>query len=239
MNLILKIILLTFIAFGLKAQNPSADFKKINLAFLNTNFSADTKYSLYKNTTDKIALQTETGYYKYNAISHKSIMKLGEYTILSSNEYTLTVNSEEKEILFSKIQKKKSGNDISMSNTEVVLMLVDTLVKYSKGIQYKQINDNEGEYLFIPGYGEYSKVRIRFSLKNYLITELEFFYKKNYKYLDKTGKEAKPRLEIFYSNIIVNPGFNNDDFSYNKYISEKGGELILTPEYKYYKLTAN
>ncbi|PKP22737.1 MAG: hypothetical protein CVU05_02625 [Bacteroidetes bacterium HGW-Bacteroidetes-21] len=223
----------------LNAQNASSDFKKINSAYLKTSYTADVCYSVFQSSADITPLQSETGYYKLNASEKKTCMKLGQYYLINTPDFSFTLNSIEKFISFSKNKANTKLNSNSYKNTELMLKMVDTLLHYSKSVKYNEISSKLGEYILFPGFGDYNKVRIRFDRYNFLITEIEFFYKRNQNLTNIAGKEAKPRLKIVYSNIVVNPTFTKDDFSYLQYLNESDGKYSLKSSYSNYTLSCN
>gem|GEM_PF-4315443 len=236
------LIVLTLIicSLGSIAQVQKDDLKKINQAYLKTSFTSDVTYSVYKNGTDLTPLQTEKGYYKLNGKELKTCMQLGSIFLINTPDFSLTMNSENKNIYFTrtrtnKTDKQDSGSEIA----KMVLEMVDTLLKYNKGVQYKEFSKGIGEITFYPSYGEHEKIRIRYNRSTFLITELEFFYKNMQDLTGDSGKKGKPRLKITYSNFIVNPAFTSDEFAYTRFISEKDGKYMLKSAYSGYKLTCN
>ena len=75
----------------------------------------------------------------------------------------------------------------------------------------------------------YEKTEITINATNYQLEQVVFYYR-------KLEDGSSPKLIVRYSNVKINSGLNDSEFSEKKYIQKKNGELIASPAWSNYKV---
>lgn len=214
------------------AQDVKHDLEKINAVYKNTKqYEMQVEYILYENYTTTAPYKKENALMKRNGAVR--YMKIGEMESISTQEYTLIANHEDKAIsLLPKTNKK----DISDRDVQINLDSLRTVcTKYT----FKKENAKTGTYTFeLNEYSEYYKVVISFNLSTFFISKMVLYLGEQDITEDEQQKIAVPRMEIIYSPPSTKLTNGTNDFSYEKFLNKKGKKYSLKPAYKEYKLDA-
>jgi len=132
------------------------------------------------------------------------------------------------------------NNDVDFNNNlqDDLIKNMENTLKYCSKIEFKEISKTSAEYIFnIAEASEYSMIKLVFNRKSYFIESLELFYA-NEQDIDynKEGTKVKPRMLISYSDIKTNPVFDENTFSYLRFLKKKDGRLVCKEEYIGYTL---
>ena len=162
--------------------------------------------------------------------------KLGSFETIQCDKYNLVVDHNQKSINVLEV----INNDVDFNNNlqDDLIKNMENTLKYCSKIEFKEISKTSAEYIFnIAEASEYSMIKLVFNRKSYFIESLELFYA-NEQDIDynKEGTKVKPRMLISYSDIKTNPVFDENTFSYLRFLKKKDGRLVCKEEYIGYTL---
>jgi hypothetical protein len=225
-GLLLSLTLLSGLA--LKAQVAKDDFRKIDLAYKSSaSLSMNVNYTAYADYSATAPLEVQKGEVKVQG--SQSYHKIGPIEIIQNNNYTLTIDNEEKKIIMLgkiKAAEKKKPLEIDL----------EKLLGFADEIKYSEPFKGKGSYELSFASQEYSKVIVIFSRKTFFIEKIILYYL-NPEDLSGEGEESaqQPRMEIDYLNVQVNASIPSSVFTYEKYLDYAGGKIYTCrQEYRAY-----
>jgi outer membrane lipoprotein-sorting protein len=154
------------------------------------------------------------------------IITTQNYDVLLSDDYKLTANHLNKEIII--VTKDKTNQQLASNqyefNTEEL--------EQSKALFSTR---REGQSLLFEAedLNIYSKITYHFDIKSYALTKVV------YKYSDNVGSGAPKRIEIIYTNIKVNTDVSSSIFDLDRYVVQRNGTFIVNENFQAYQLNQN
>ena len=220
-------VLLLLIIPHVYSQNITEDLKRINETYARLkDISMKVEYRVYDHYNSSNPIQVEHGYVVKN--NELMINKIGNVEIISSAEYQITVNHDEKVIFL-------RSSDSSFQITPG--MMYDNLEKMSS--QFDNIEfvpgSSASEYVISFESAQFKKASIVFNKRTFFIEKITIFYKEGISLnSDENDVKDQPKLEIEYSDIKTNAKINGDLIT--KYIQKENGTFTLSNEYRAYTL---
>lgn len=157
--------------------------------------------------------------------------QIGQLESLHNEECNLIVDENAKMISIMKILSKADVPDL-----ESVLDLIEKYMGKSKNIIQVKIDQTHKEYsIKIPGYSEYSEIRLVYDFKLWLVKKIILYYNQEESVVEG-GKKEKPRLVITYKNIDTNPIFSKTEFKIERFVKRENDQYIGIGKYKGYKV---
>lgn len=226
------IILLAISVKCLFAQQAAIDFARMNKSYENIKgCKMNVKYTLYKSWTSNEILQTLNGEVKWKSAS-KTYYRIGTSETFRFNDYMMQVDNENKRILLFYVI------DDNMGKAQMVPSAggIDTLLKTCIKTEFTKETQNQSSYILtFNKKHEYSKVKIVFNSKSYIINQLIFFYNTPVQVAE--GAETVDyvtRLQIDYQSISTKTKISDNELDYSKYIIYSKGKLELKKEFSDY-----
>ncbi|HMG14342.1 MAG TPA: hypothetical protein VK590_02775 [Saprospiraceae bacterium] len=149
---------------------------------------------------------------------------------LTTKEYTIGIDNEEKEIMIS--------NHLFLSPTNP-LENIDSWISAKSLIEIKQGSDGLNSLSFKIENGEIEEVFITYDINTYQVTRLVMNYRRSIQMETDTDSDfVKPRLEIEYHKT----SFDNQEkerLNINSYLIRKGTQWFLSAKYSDYELINN
>lgn len=228
---------LSFLWTGLLfAQNPKSDFSKISANLMGTELLVNSEYRVYDSHLSTKALEVTYGVLKQKgALLYQQIEDL---QALTNEKITLNIDTVDHLMVVSDPIKKHSLN-----KKNSVLDLDTFLLDYQK-IEFSMISATRGKYSLVLKDGvaeDYSKYELYFDTKTFLPEKVVIFYDYPMDLQDNPEgeQELAPRLEIVFTSIVLNPGFNVSDFDEGRFLVIKGDKLIASSNYKNFRIIDN
>lgn len=187
-----------------------------------TAFSVDIQYNLYLGSSSKPE-ESFTAHLTKQSNQYKLTSK--EQTSVVNEQHALTINHNEKMVLYQAANPSNTSNEIDPSTFDVASLL--KLAHETDEI--KGLNKGNKGYRFKFYAAQYEYIDVVYNVSNYHIEKIEL------KVRVPKDQEAQ-RLEIRYSNMNTSPTITSSTFSTRKYIITKNQEARLTAAYKDYKL---
>ncbi len=193
--------------------------------------SMNAYYKLFENHSTTKLEDAHKGYYSKMG---KENFKLDLYgtTTIRNKEFLFIKDDSNQVIIISRAEKNhikdpKGDCEKFLKKATEIRKLENTFFGIGFAITYKNPEgDNEKFEMYIDPIK-----------KN--ITRLVFYYHQPLMYDSQTGtyQRKKPRLEINYAEIIHNPDFPKDEFSFSKILSrDKNGKWTIKAPYSEYEL---
>ena len=231
-NLILFFVVLSLadVAFS---QNMKEDIRKVNLVYdKNDKISMDIIYNAYETYESSRIADTYVGSMKRNGKNYYS--KILDIETVYTDKYALVINKEKKQLIV--------NNPIMFNNSNVTMVDVDESFNSYSEVKEKTETATQKVYYFKVKKNIITNVSafdIYINKETFFVEKAVIYYAHELKSNpnDANEKYKKPRLEIVFNNININPTFEAGFFDYNSYITAKGTEFKLTDTYKDYNLS--
>lgn len=214
------------------ANNPDSlksvqeDLLKINDAYKNTtNFSLDISYKLYRDHKNSLLVQSEKGSVQKMGNRYHS-NQLGQ-EILFTGSVVVTVFHEHQ------IMKVEETNKFFPS-MEYSAEFIKEILGYCEGIKPIAKNGNLKGYRFELEDYDYSSLEIFYDTTDYFLRKVVMYYETE---LDDEKGTYKPRLEVMYSSIQLNPVLKESDFSEKKFVIKEGERWVPSAAFKSYSIS--
>jgi hypothetical protein len=225
-------VLLSFLVLintAVRAQNYMEDMQKVRASYVNSPRSFNMKYAYYPYDSVNKAIDSMHGSCTVSGSSYyyKVSSGTGIYEYIKNEKYYLVIDHPNKAVAVN--SSAKARQDLWNINR------VDSLLKTpAVKVEYKSLGKGKGQYDV--NYTEASvwkRTRIVFDKTNYSLCEV-------WLYSDAKGKiqgepYSKPKIGIIYSEPKGNIPDKNI-FSEKRFIEDKGNAIVLTEEYKKYRL---
>jgi outer membrane lipoprotein-sorting protein len=215
------------------AQDIEADLANINKKYEVGSMSMNVKYIAYPDHTASVPVEEESGQVKKKGT--KIYYRIGSLESVSTDDYSLIVNHEEKTIF---LLPKKKGMEEEGYN--FVPANVKKLLSTCENVKFEIVSASQNAYNLECSLSEYSKIKIVFNSKTYFLEKMELFsrFALPEEETDGVSEGGKPpRLEIQYGNIESNPNLADNTFTYEKFLTEMEGKkgYQLKEEYRGYQ----
>ncbi len=214
----------------MQAQDAKTDFVNLNKAYHNTKgMSMNMRYSLFEN---HVALKPQE---QVNAIVKRSgeyvYYKLENVEFVHTPKYNLMVNHQLKRIMLGEhTMQFELWDEINYTSK------LDEYLKICSKNVYSE-NGNTATYDLYLNKGQYSRVKIVFEKKTYMIQQMVFFSNVDQDITsDRSGKKSKIRLEINFSNVQAGIKIPEKEFSIQNYLDKSKDKYVCKPAYSGYKL---
>lgn len=232
------LVFFLLLGISMRAQKNDAvveELKKVNTSLKKCpSVKMDVAYTYFSSYTSKIPIEVQKGKIKKKGNSQYSSL-LGTTTVLN-DKYLLVVDSNSQRIIVSDRKTTSAPQEVNDIDLEKMMKIYNSPVPVTSG--------NLTGYKFVckPNVNtEHSIIEIYYSKKNYVIEKLVFYYQQAMPVdPDKEdGAVDKPRLEIVFSNINLNAGLTDADFSEKNYIKIEGKEMKSLPKYNMFQVIKN
>jgi len=231
MKYCLYIIIFLF-AFSAKAQNAKEDIKKVNESYVkHKDLSMGITYNVFAAYDDNVPMETSAG--SYNQHGNARYNRLNEIESVQNSDFSLVIDHDEKMIVI--------GNPIKFNPGKIMLLDLDSALSMYSSVKYIDNNVSQKGYsmVFKPtAASEYDKVDMYFNAKTYLVERMVFYYRDKVQ-LKKTNQDApeeKPKLEIIFSKISVEPVSDFKFYSAGRFVDKKNGKYVGVGECSSYKV---
>ena len=214
------------------AQDLKKDAANMNLFYAkHAKISSKIEYTMYEDYTTNVVYQKELGYMQKSG--KNTYMKSGEVETISTDEYTLVVDNENKSV---SLLPKKTG---FMPSNGSIASSIDSIKKFCINYTFNKESNKMNSYTFIMQkyYQSYSKIKVFFNSTSFFSEKVILYCSEED--ISKEGvhaQMAKARVEINYVETNLNPKFPESDCSYERYLIKSGKKYTLRPEYKNYLL---
>jgi predicted transcriptional regulator len=231
-------VFLVLVACGLYAQDNKSvteELKKINGSLKKCpSVKMDVTYVYFTSYTSKVPLEVQKGKIKKKANSQLSEL-MGTTTVIN-DKYMLVVDSGSHRILVNDRKGIQAPGDVSEIKIDQLLKKYEQPTQVSSGkLSGLRFTCKKNVY------AEHNIVEIYYSKKNYVIEKLVFYYQQE-SAVDpdkEDGPKDKPRLEVTFSNIDLDAGLTDTDFSEKNYIQFNGKQVKAAASYKQYTVLKN
>lgn len=230
------IFLVLFFPFIVKAQKASDDIIKINKALEKANsISMEMTYSVFPNHQSSVPTSVVKGNYKKMGIEYMT--NLSGIVTLQNKNYQVSIDPESRNMVVAFPSKDKNPYTI---------MNIDTLLSESSSVKSELIDKDSKRIrmLFTEEQEEeedevaiFERVDVIFNTNTFFFEKLIFYYGESMS-LDEEEKspEQKPRLEVKFEKVTINPSFQANAFSEKQFFSLQGKKLICAQGYKDFKI---
>jgi hypothetical protein len=187
------------------------------------NYSMDMTYNLYSSFITMQIHSTEKGFFLHTV--DNEYLKISNMENFTTPEYSLVIDNSGKVMLLRAAVKKS----LSPINMDIGMEMVANVLplEFEKGLRGYQ-------FVFKTNVSiETDAITVIFD-KSYIITKIILFYR--YTGLKDPDISPKPRLEIIYSNLQVNPKYDESIFEIGKYVKKVNNNAIPTDLYKSFQL---
>jgi hypothetical protein len=217
------------LAPSIRAQNYAQDMDKIRESYKNSPRSFNLKYVYYPyDSINKITdsmhgsciIDGSSYYYKVSS-------GMNSYEYIRNAKYYLVIDHPNKAVAVNSSSKARQD----LWNME----RVDSLLKNPAiKVSYKSLGKSKGQYdVSYKEEAAWKRIRIVFDKTNYTLSEVWLYSEAKGKIQGTTYN--KPKIGIFYSGSKSTVPDKNI-FSEKKFIEDNGKEIVLTAEYKKYRL---
>lgn len=201
-----------FFSLSVQAQKLKDDMARINQVYeKNRNMSFHTRYSIYANYTSTVPVESSPGTVKVKG--DKMYYKIGNLEIMKNTDYVFSADHDQKTLA---IMSRVKGEGL----TENVKPDLDKIIKLCTSITYFDAGKGIGGYEVVYPSDAFSKMRLTFDKKTFLIESVSFYYGEEQTY--GVDQKSKVRIEIKYSDYKLGADFSEDAFSYSKYLTRIG-----------------
>jgi hypothetical protein len=215
------------------SQNFKDDLAKINNAYLTVKeFSMDIDYKVYSDNSFAVPLETQHSFlYKKDDCQYTT---WEDNLILVTSDYSILIDTTEREILVSKSEKFDAGR--------LTMLNFDSLSKNKNiTVNFEKVNAEVAHYKIVFSnrvVSEYDEMDIYFNVKTFFLDKLGLLYRRSIplKESDPKSKFVKPRLEIQFALMNLHPKFRPNLFSEKRFFKKENGKLEVSNEYKEYQL---
>jgi hypothetical protein len=226
--------LLLFSASAFGQKQALADFNKINEAYQkNSNLSMEIIFSAYSNYVKRDPISSARGLYKIKGSQYYS--ELDHVITIQNSRYVFNVDADNSLIMIdTPLRDKKKSS----------LVELDTMVSHYSRMIMTQISDKSRILTLVINSdemeSEYEKIDVYYNTDNYLINKFIMYFSGEMS-LDEEEElpEEKPRLEMQFNNINLNPTFALNEFSESEYFTLQGNKFIGLGKYKSFEIIDN
>jgi hypothetical protein len=220
----MRTLLFLLIPIFLTAQKSTVrqEIERINTTYAHlTSLRSEVEYVMYATHTGTNEIDRQQAVLSRNGNSY--VYKIGPMETLSTSDYTIAADYEDKEILLNKIYSKPQEKQFGL-DLETALSACDTfLLSYPSPGLCKIVLE-----LLIP---ELEKVELLYDEKTCMMKKTTLFYRDAEEWVE--GKpDSKARMEIIYKVQDKNPVFAKDLFSIERFVRKVGGTFVLSPQFK-------
>lgn len=189
-------------------------------------------------TATSLSMNFSVDYYPTNLHTAPASTMKGEIRYSGTNYYSdamgqIVVINKKYMLIIDKTQHTitclpGSGNQ-KPNNQQVVAGQPDS--SWAAATKIKLLNtDGDSRRVEISGNDPfYEKTEITINATTYQLEQVVFYYRKQ-----EDG--SSPKLLVRYSNVKINAGLTDAEFSEKKYIQKKNGELVASPAWSSYKI---
>ena len=210
--MLLMICCLLITTVSVQAQKVKDDIGRINQVYeKNKNISFHTRYSIYPNYTSTVPVESSPGIVKVKG--DKMYYKIGNLEIMKNTDYVFSADHDQKTLV---IMGRIQGEVL----TENVKPDLDKIIKLCSSITYFEAGKGLGGYEIVYPSEVFSKMRMTFDKKTFLIESMSFYYTEEQTY--GADQKSKVRIEVKYSDYKVGEDFSEETFSYSKYLTRIG-----------------
>jgi len=228
-SLKLIILLLLFCTTLLRAQDPAKDFERVNKAYEEVNgVEMEVHYNVYETHSAVVSIDSQSGTYKKRGKDYYNSL-MGVETLVE-NGTMITIDNKSKRMVLSPAHELRVADIGGMDMAK--------LLKNYEKIEFVKKDENTKGYIVYTKMenNRLDKFEFYFDVRTYLLEKLVLYYGRSIDLsTDGSGDEKKPRLEIIYSNVKVNPLFTDKEFAISTYVTI-GKKPSVTPKYKNYQL---
>jgi hypothetical protein len=222
--------LLVIVGF-VNAQNLKQDFIAINKAYQNaTKLNVEMEVNMYDSyTSNKLYYNQKGKILKKNGFTYQSF---DNTECVVTSEYSVFVDKESKEITYAEKKNAFKDDDISL------MINLDSISMFCKKNTFTKESKTLSSYHFVMQnyYPNYKEIKIFFNSSNFLIERIVFYCTEDdISINNEEQKLAQPRIEMTYV-YASTKSFEEQTFSYEKYMIKSGKTFHLKPAYKNYHL---
>lgn len=191
-----------------------------------SSFSVKITHVQYDNPSMQKQAYQSTGYY-YKSLSNVH-SKLLDIETFSTDRFTLVVDSQQKMMVLSALDKKKNTGLLT-NNIQTALSAVNE-INLVKGINGKLTY----KLKFNHPYSEFKQIDIELNSQTNLLQRLTI-YLKDQQDVFEPGKKSSSIVDIVYTNWVVNDDQKKMDFNWKKYLYIENDKYYPTKKYTSYR----
>lgn len=214
------------------AQDIKQDIIKINQTYDKQDKMAfDYEIQMFETYTSNKVYFNQKGSTKKMGNCRVQIFDDSECLITPS--YAIMVDRDEKYICYTPKRTDFKDDDIGF------MMNLDSISVFCKSYKFNKISENQNSYVFHmkDDYGDYEVVAVYFNSKTHFINKIVLYCdEQNVAVNNEKERLSKPRMEINYKNLDLNPKYNERDFTYQRYLVKQGSGFLVNQNYRTYEL---
>lgn len=231
MRNILLIVLFAY-SFISSSQNFKDDLYKVGKAYdLHKNIYIDMVYKVFKNRNSNNLIDVSYGYYQRNGSNYRN--KMSKLESVVTNDFTIYIDTIDKQIVYAKTLPQQKIAPIDMSN-------IDSLFKnYKKVESIKSSGDVNSYRVWMSNsmVDEIDFYEVDIDKKSSMFKKITLVYNREVNFSESEVPDfSKPRVEIFFNHVKINPKNDQRVFLFEHYIIKKGNKLIPSTNYQNYKV---
>lgn len=211
------------------AQNYTGDFKKIKENYDNKSLCFNMKYLYYPYDSVSRAEDSMQGYccLEGKKFYYKITTVNGVCEYIRNDRYYFIVDHTQKVIALSKSSQNTARQMWDVSKIDSVLGSPSAKVTYKdKG--------KDGEYELKLGFGNWNRMKLVFSRESYMLEQVRMYSLAKGKVYGQSYD--KPFIGIYYTGYKEKISDKNIFAEIRYFHSDKDGAIVLSDEYKGYKL---
>lgn len=219
---------------SLTSQNFNEDLLNISRAYEKTdNINSLISYRIFKERNSVSPFSISTGEYQKMKAAYRN--KLEHIESISTTEFTIYIDNQEKQILYLKAGNQKIGN--SFDPNEITEMLKN--YKEYKSLKLKD-NNNIGYKVWLKEEvnGEIESFDVIFDKKSFLIKDLVLYYNREIDFSETEKAElSSPKVQITF-NYKKGKVLTQEQslFKLNYYLNKSGNKYVPTEKFRDYKV---
>ena len=230
--LFVLVFVFAFNAESLFAQGFKDEFRMVNETYENkSKITMDIIYNAYESHESSKIVDTYKGNMIRNGASY--FTKILDTETIYTDKYSFMLDKGKKQLIV--------ANPIPFKKSNLTMVEVDESLKaYSEVKELTETGDCKVYHFKLRDniYSEIESFDFHINKETHLIQKAVLFYSQAMKIdpNDKNAKAKKPRLEVLFLNININPAIDSSLFDYKTYISLSGKDFTLNENYNGYKL---
>jgi len=222
---------LLFLSFrSSRADEATELIKKINRAYSEVKqISMSISMRAFENHSTSVPFQEIKG--QYYRKENSTYSELAGLLTIKNESDIIVVNKEDKMMFVDK--------ELRRTDSSLPLDYINKIENYSS-FSIEKISDDYSKCIFFFESGkekQWEKMEFIFSAKSYLVNSISVFFSKDNKLKEMTGiSYEKPRIEILFSNIDINPVYPKNIFDSYFYYREDNNGLKAGKAFEGYEI---
>lgn len=225
-------ILLFCVGFCAFSQNFKEDLYKIGKSYdFHKNIYMDMVYKVFKNRNSNNLIDVSYGYYQRNGSNYRN--KMSKLESIVTNDFTIYIDTLDKQMVYSKTLPQQKIAPIDLNN-------IDSLFSNYKKVEFiKSSNDLISYKVWLNNkmMDEIDYYEVEIDKKLYLFKKIILVYNREVNFSESEIPDYdKPRVEINFNHIKINPKNDQNVFQLDHYITKKGSKFYPSINYQNFKV---